>query len=163
MATRNRSTKPVAVKTMTSLEVEELAISMGLNKMIVATQFVLSSAYTLVQGYSHDQAFVNAIRKVVDDLAAGNPLRFNYEATTGEFEFLSSQTGTDGDRAGHNYVATTGSCTCPAGEHKRYCRHQAAATLIRSIMAFVQEGRTIMEARALWRVAVMDQAKRSSN
>jgi len=161
MATRIKSTKPEIKKTMSSLEVEELAQSLGLRMKVVATQFVLASAYTLAQG--QETAFVNAIRKVTDDLAAGNPLYFNYEKTTKEFEFLSSQAGTNGDRSDYKYVATTGTCTCPAGENKRYCRHQAAATLIRSIMAFIQEGREINEARALWRVAVMDETLKSTN
>lgn len=159
MATR--TTKPAVIQTMTSQELEDMARELGLTMVVTGTQFVLSSAYALTQ--HADQFTINAIRKVADELSAGNPLRFSYDKYSKEFQFMSSQSGTNGDRGGHVYVATTSACTCPAGENKKMCRHQAAALLIRSMMSFVQEGRTILQARELWKVAVMGQTLHATN
>ncbi len=138
----------------TSLEIESLAIASGLNTFISGTAFMLAAAKALADDM--EQPFVNAIRKVADDLGNGKKIYYSFDQTSGEYTFLSSQAGTSGDRGEFTYVTTPTACTCKAGEHGRMCRHQATATLINAVMAFAKAGKTVHQARGWWRANVMD-------
>ncbi len=131
---------------------------------LTATPFVNAAIDTLIAIASAkgDTQQANVLRTLRDKKLPGATIVYDYEATSGEYMFQSSETGTGKGRDGETYVTTSQHCTCKGAEFGRFCWHRATVKALKIVMAAAQACEE-EDARPFYRQATTNVAKRTAH